>query len=395
MPERIFLHVPNCISAAGRCLAETRETVLVRPFAPLPTCSDLIPGKNIAYGMVSSVADFPANPDFQFTRTKHLIDECVRGMTGLKNLLGLYRPERISVVLGASTSGMHEIESAQKIRRETGNFPDSFSIDALNLNEPTRYLAACLGAKGVVYTVSNACASGAMSLAIGAMLLRSNLADAVVCGGIDGYSRFTTLGFYHLGVVSEEPATPFGSDRHGINLGEGGALVVLSRQSSPVELAGIGLSCDAYHPSAPDPQGAGAAAAMAQALASAGIEPQAVDFISAHGTGTELNDAMEARAIAAVFGSNVPTASLKPFTGHTLAGAGALQAAFAWMLLQDNPQGLLPASFVGTGPDPDLASIDLVTERRTTGAPLSYVLGNAFAFGGANVSLLFHRTGLS
>lgn len=201
--------------------------------------------------------------------------------------------------------------------------------------------------------------------------------------------RFTTSGFYALGALSLVQCRPFAADRSGINLGEGGALVLLTKEESPVRLAGFAHTCDAYHPSAPDPEGIEASKAMQMALAAAGLAPTAVDFVSAHGTATPLNDAMEAKAVNRVFGAQTPVASLKGLTGHTLAGAGALQAAFAWILLTMNPEGRLPVNTLSPVKDPALAAIDLVTEPRVLGRKIKAVAGNAFAFGGANASLVF------
>lgn len=389
MKDRVFLHSVNCISSAGLCLADFRRTILKKSFQPLRVFRNIIAEKSLAYGFVEQIPDDSIGLDVLHTRTSRLIARCLEGMRKAKEKVSHFAPSRIAVIAGATTSGMREVESAQLFYKQHGQYPQNFSIAALNLNNPAQQIAQYFGAQGPVYTVSNACASGAAAIAAGAQLLQSSIADAVICGGIDGYSRFTTQGFLNLGVVSPLACQPFSADRCGINLGEGGALVLLTKEESPVELAGFGLSCDAYHPSAPDPSGAGAAAAMRGALASAGIAPEEVNFISAHGTATRLNDAMEAKAIHAVFGPDVPVASLKPYTGHTLAGAGALQAAIAWAMICDNPQGILPANRAANGLDPELDHIALLQAPVSLGHAPSYILGNAFAFGGSNVSLLF------
>ena len=130
---------------------------------------------------------------------------------------------------------------------------------------------------------------------------------------------------------------------------------------------------------------------MEKALREANLAPKDIDFVSAHGTATPLNDAMEAKAVHRILGENARIASLKPYTGHTLAGAGALQAAFAWLLLTDNPEGRLFVNQTSGTKDPTLAPVHLVETPEKLGRPLKAVMGNAFAFGGSNAVLLFKR----
>ena len=222
-----------------------------------------------------------------------------------------------------------------------------------------------------------------MALESAAQLLCADLADLVIAGGCDGFCQFTNAGFSALSAVSSEPCTPFAESRKGINLGEGGALVAMSRQASEALLAygGAGLTTDAHHLSAPEPEG----------IQAAGIAPTDVDLVLAHGTGTPLNDSMEAKAIEAVFGSTTPCASYKALSGHTLAGAGALQAAIAVALLTDNPDGVLPPSAGIETTDPALAPAHVLTQTRVLGREIRHIVSNAFAFGGSNASAVFSR----
>lgn len=146
-------------------------------------------------------------------------------------------PDRVAVVLGACTSGMHRIEEDMSEYVRTQQLPKNFSIRNLNLFEPARFVADKIGARGPVYTVSNACASGLLALESAAQLLCADLADLVIAGGCDGFCQFTNAGFSALSVVSSESCTPFAESRKGINLGEGGALVAMSRQASEALLA--------------------------------------------------------------------------------------------------------------------------------------------------------------
>jgi 3-oxoacyl-[acyl-carrier-protein] synthase-1 len=179
-------------------------------------------------------------------------------------------------------------------------------------------------------------------------------------------------------------AKPFSSERRGINIGEAAAFSVLQRTGSGPRLLGVGESAHAHHMSSPDPEGRGAQLAMRAALAAGGVSPDEVDYVNTHGTGTRLNDAMEALAISQVLGSGgAAIVSTKAYTGHTLGAAGAVEAVFTLEALR---AGWTPASLGAEPVDPDLP-VDIATERRDF-APRT-ALSNSFAFGGSNVSVLF------
>jgi 3-oxoacyl-[acyl-carrier-protein] synthase-1 len=169
---------------------------------------------------------------------------------------------------------------------------------------------------------------------------------------------------------------------------------LLQPGDGPVQLLGIGETSDAYHASAPAPDGAGAAAAMRQALADAGLSPDDICYVNLHGTGTPLNDSMESRAMTAVFGRAVPASSTKPMTGHMLGSAGACEAAFLWLTLSPihNPAGRLPPHLWDGVAMPDLPPLNLVAigDRMPPGAPAA-MLSNSFAFAGSNAVLVLGR----
>jgi 3-oxoacyl-[acyl-carrier-protein] synthase-1 len=192
-----------------------------------------------------------------------------------------------------------------------------------------------------------------------------------------------------LEAVATERCNPLSANRRGINIGEGAALFLMGRDAAPVRLAGWGETADAHHMSAPDPTGRGAADAMRLALARAGVDARVVDYVNLHGTATEHNDAMESRAIADVAGLAAHVSSTKPLTGHALAAAGAIEAAFAWHVLVDNPAGRLPAHWWDGAADPALAALPVVAPGFALGRPVRHVISNSFAFGGSNAALLF------
>jgi 3-oxoacyl-[acyl-carrier-protein] synthase-1 len=190
-------------------------------------------------------------------------------------------------------------------------------------------------------------------------------------------------GFFCLDALAPTPCQPFSAQRKGISIGEGGAFLLLEKGGEPMALLeAVGESSDAYHVSAPHPEGLGAEAAMQRALQIACVKAEDVDHVNAHGTGTRLNDSAEAKAIGKVFGDQVPVVSTKGFTGHMLGGAGATEAVFAIMAIEE---GFLPPSL---GADPIDEKITLNIPTRVTEGRFRRVISNSFAFGGNNVSVL-------
>jgi 3-oxoacyl-[acyl-carrier-protein] synthase-1 len=301
----------------------------------------------------------------------------------------------IAVVLGTSTTGIAESEAAVQQHHETGHLPEQYHYSQQELGSPSRTLAEFLGCAGPVYSVSTACTSSAKALISGARLLRANLADLVIAGGVDTLTRFTIAGFSSLEAVSAAPCLPFSANRCGINIGEAAALFLMRRKTADedegtVTLAGWGESSDGYHISAPDPEGAGAAKAMLEALTRAGCAANDIGYINLHGTATRHNDAMESRVVSRLF-PNCPTSSTKPLTGHTLGAAGALEAVLTWLALTDENHRLPPHLWDGVQ-DPDDPPLSLVAPHTRVATPLRAALSTSFAFGGSNAALLLQIT---
>jgi 3-oxoacyl-[acyl-carrier-protein] synthase-1 len=281
--------------------------------------------------------------------------------------------DRVAVVVGTSTS-------------------EDFHYGQQEMGSPAAMLARELGVSGPAYVHSSACSSSAKALASAARLLRLGVCDAVLTGGVDSLCRFTVAGFSALESVSAARCNPMSANRGGINLGEGAALFLMTRTPSAVALCGWGESSDGHHMSAPDPAGAGARIAIGEALARAGIDAAEVDYVNLHGTATVQNDAMEAAVIHDLFGPGVRASSTKPFTGHALGAAGAIEAALCWLAMQDdNDSGILPAHLWDSVPDPALPALHLVAPGERLGRPLRRVLSTSFAFGGSNAALLLGR----
>jgi 3-oxoacyl-[acyl-carrier-protein] synthase I len=303
-----------------------------------------------------------------------------------------YGADRIGIVIGTSTSGIAESESALRQYPITGVLPEQFHYGQQELGSPAAMLAATLGIGGPAYVHSSACASSAKALASGARLIQMGVCDAVLAGGVDSLCAFTVAGFKALQSISETQCNPLSRNRNGINIGEGAALFLMSMEPATVALRGWGESSDGYHMSAPDPAGVGARLAMERALARAGIPAAQIDYVNLHGTGTLQNDAMESRVIYALLGGAVAVSSTKPFTGHALGAAGAIEAGLCWLAMQDdNPEGKLPPHLWDGMADPDLPVLSVAEPGSSLGKPLRWVLSNSFAFGGANATLVLGR----
>ena len=303
-----------------------------------------------------------------------------------------YGATRVGVVLGTSTSGVSAAETALVTELHTGALPADFHYGQQEMGSCADVVARELGVSGPAYVHSSACSSSAKALASAARLIRMGLCDAVVTGGVDTLCGFTVAGFSALESVSGARCNPLSANRNGVNLGEAAALFLMSRSPATVALCGWGESSDGHHMSAPDPEGGGARIAMTEALRRAGIDAGAIDYINLHGTATPQNDAMESRAVATLFGVQVAVSSTKPLTGHTLGAAGAVEAAFCWLAMQDeNPEGCLPPHLWDGVPDPALPVLNVVAPGARLGRPIRYALSNSFAFGGSNASLVFGR----
>ncbi len=240
--------------------------------------------------------------------------------------------------------------------------------------------------------VSAACASSAKVFGSARRMIEAGLIDAALVGGTDSLCLTTLYGFHSLQLSSPAPCRPFDIARDGISIGEAAAFALLERVSErtradSVLLYGVGESSDAYHMSAPHPEGLGAKRAMHAALAAAALEPGDIDYINLHGTGTPSNDRSESQAVTSIFGPTTPCSSTKGATGHTLGAAGALEAVISALAIQND---LMPGGVQTTRIDPMLTAHYIKENRR---GRVRRVLSNSFGFGGTNCSLIFGRAG--
>lgn len=311
----------------------------------------------------------------------------------INSMIRNYGVDRIGLVIGTSTSGLRNTELALTEVARGRSKPEKFHYKQQQMAGGADFLASVLGLKGLAYTISTACSSSGRAFASARRLIALDLCDAVIVGGADSLCRFTMGGFEALESLSDGLCKPFGSNRDGINLAEAASLFVLSKEEGPVSLEGIGASSDAYHFSAPDPDGSAVIAAMEMALADALMQPRQIDYVNLHGTATPLNDAMESKAIQQVFGDEAAVSSTKGMTGHALGAAAALELGICWLLLtKDDAQGLLIPNINDDVPDNTLPLLNFVTQGQTLGRRINHCQSNSFAFGGNNISIITSRT---
>jgi 3-oxoacyl-[acyl-carrier-protein] synthase-1 len=297
---------------------------------------------------------------------------------------------RVAVVLGTSTASIGETEDAYA-RLDDGAFPADMARP--NIHTPhslAGFVQQATGLRGPCITVATACSSSAKVFAQAARLIQAGVVDAALVGGVDTLCGSVLFGFNSLGLVSSAPCRPFDSARDGLSLGEAGGFAVLERtrtghDAEGLQLRGYGESSDAHHMSAPHPEGLGARLAMGDALARAGVAAGEIGYLNLHGTATPANDAVEARAVAALFPDTLHASSTKGWTGHTLGAAGIVESVFALLALE---HGLLPGTLHSSTADSACgAQIRFDNAQRR----IDHAMNNSFGFGGNNCSLVFGR----
>ncbi len=396
----IYLSAMGMVSALGSSHAHTLQQLLAGSRDGMVKNSELIPGKELRLGTVSEpLPECQSDNPSEHSRNNQLILAALEPITEEVNrLVSRYGAHRIGVVVGTSTSGTLEAEGSMDKKLGSGQFPQGYDFSIQEMGDLSRFLANTLELTGPAYTVSTACSSSGKVFAAGKRLLQADVCDAVVVGGADSLCRLTVNGFTALESVANGYCQPFSKGRDGINLGEGAALFTMTKETSEIQLMGVGESSDAWHISAPHPEGRGAINAMQSALDDAGLADTAIDYLNLHGTATPLNDAMESYAVNQVFSHPVPCSSTKTMTGHTLGAAGAIEAGFAWLLLTEhNQQQRLPPHIADNDRDSEIAPLNLVNPNHEVSQPLSYqplnyIMSNSFAFGGSNVCLILGRS---
>ncbi|MEO8409082.1 MAG: beta-ketoacyl-[acyl-carrier-protein] synthase family protein [Propionivibrio sp.] len=388
MKARTFLPALGIVNALGCARDEVAHALLAGDTSGMVGESGWLPAGPVRVGRARGVLpDIPSRlADYAARNNRLLLAALAQIEAAVDAALTRFGRDRVGVVLGTSTSGIAEGEAAIATWRTSGQLPAAFTYRQQEIGMPAVFLARHLDLGGPAYTVSTACTSSAKAFASARRLLRQGLCDAVLVGGVDSLCKLTLNGFSALESITAELTNPLSRNRRGINIGEGAALFLHSREEAAIELLGIGETSDAYHMSAPHPEGLGAEAAMRAALADAGLAATDVDYVNLHATATTKNDAMESRAVARVFPGGVACSGTKPLTGHLLGAAGATELGLCWLALRT---GRLPPQVWDGVADPELPPLDLVAgTRHFVRAAGRACLSNSFAFGGSNASLL-------
>jgi 3-oxoacyl-[acyl-carrier-protein] synthase-1 len=393
--QPLFLNRYSIASSAGIGLEATAQAVRDMRSGLAPCRFETV-RLNTYVGQIPDVLLAPVRPDLDVfdCRNNRIAQLCLRQDGFDQQVLAArkkYGAERIGVFLGTSTSGILETELAYRARDADGALPRDFRYATThNTFSVAWFVQEYLGLKGPSMAISTACSSSAKAFGSAARMIAAGLCDAAVVGGVDSLCLTTLYGFGSLGLLSPVACRPFDVDRDGISIGEGAGMVLLEKQPDPraaqaIALLGIGESSDAYHMSTPHPEGLGARLAMLQALENAQLEPDAVDYINLHGTGTRSNDITEDKAVCAVFGRDTPCSSTKGWTGHTLGACGAIEAILCVLAIE---HGLMPGSVNTRALDPAMGLRYLLEGRAQ---PVTIAMSNAFGFGGTNCSLLLGR----
>jgi 3-oxoacyl-(acyl-carrier-protein) synthase len=400
MSQKVYVTGIGIISAIGNNVAETLasfnnlksgigalEHINSRHKTEIPVAEVKASNEEL-----TEMAGFSA--DYKNTRTALLgiiaAKEAVKsaGITDIKEF-------RTGLISATSVGGMGMTENLWMDYLDTNKSGDWLRyIESHECGDSTEAIADSLDVKDFLSTISTACSSSANSIMLGARLIKQGILDRVIVGGTDCLSKFTINGFNTLMILDRENCKPFDGQRKGLNLGEGAGFIVIESEKAAkgkeifCELTGYGNANDAYHQTASSPEGAGAFLAMEKAFKVSGLKPADIDYINAHGTGTEINDLSEGTALDKMFDKKVPMiSSTKAFTGHTLGACGGIEAVFSVLAIKYNM--VYPTlNYVNQMPEVSFTPvIRLIKDKK-----INNVLSNSFGFGGNTSALIFSRS---
>ena len=384
----------GCLCAAGANLNECMDSLFAgkrNPFPPTRFSSD----HQVAYPVFEisnafDLGDSGQRSDILFTAKLSLIaaKEAIENAGWNREA---FKDKRVGVCIGTTVGSTMNNEEFYRSYR-IGENPNMEAITRFLNSNPAQVIAAEYGLTGPCQTVVNACSSGTDAIGLGASWIRSGTCDVVLAGGADELCRVTYNGFISLMITDDSPCKPFDASRKGLNLGEGAAVLVLEssdlcharKQPVRASVLSYGSGCDAYHLTAPAPDGSGLRQAITAAMTACNKTVENVAFVNAHGTGTADNDRVESLVLNELL-PQIPYLSTKGYTGHTLGAAGAIEAAFTIVCLE---AGEIPASAGFKTQDPDLP-IKPVTHR--TPVKGSIAITQSLAFGGNNAVIVFGR----
>ena len=379
-------------AAIANCLGTDTRTVLARAFAGTGAFSPASAYYDVPFATVLGVMPVLDTEGLAcaMTRVAGIAFASVKQLHPAAHVaVERWGARRVAYVFASSTGGLEETERAIA--------PDprvpitaAYSYANHGVDATTPAIMRYLGLEGVHLAISTACSSGLKALASAIRLIDHGLADAVVVGSADSLCRTTVFGFHSLGLTAPTATQPFSRERAGLTLGEGSAYVVIerdgeaSRHAALASLGGIGAASDAFHHTSPHPEGLGGQMCMREALGRAKLSPNAISYVSAHGTGTPQNDAAEAFAVNCVFERPIPLTATKSLTGHTLGTAGLTSVVLAIESLRR--QEIPPTSCAIADEALHVRVVDTPTPAR-----VEHVIVNAFGFGGSNASAVISR----
>jgi 3-oxoacyl-[acyl-carrier-protein] synthase II len=403
--RRVVITGVGAVSPLGLTAASTWDAVVsgrsgVGPISRFDT-------EGFAVRIAGEVAGFEPESVFGRRRAKHLDRVTQMALVATAEAVESSKldigadPDRVGALFGTGIGGIHSLEEGMTVLAQRGpEWVSPYTLPMMIPNMLVGQVAMEWGIRGYSSCTVTACSASAQAIGEGLDLIRAGRADAMVCGGSEApITRVGIAGFAAMKALSTrnaEPARasrPFDAGRDGFVMGEGAAVLVLEereaarRRGAPIlaELAGYAATSDAYHMTQPHPEGDGAARAMRAACEDAGLAPDAIGYVNAHGTSTAPNDRIETAALKRVFGKNVPpVSSTKSMTGHTLGAAGALESVICVQALNHQ---ILPATINQEQADPD-CDLDYVPNRSRPAA-FKAVMTNSFGFGGHNATLIF------
>jgi 3-oxoacyl-(acyl-carrier-protein) synthase len=396
MPSRIFITGSGIISSIGKNLQETLTSLMegrsgIGRIRLLETAlKNEIPVAEVKFDHkeLFEIAGIPLQEGY----SRNALLGIIAGTEAFHHArLELFQNLKTGLISATTVGGMDRCELYYHdfLHNDSRNI----YIDSYDCADSTEKIADHLGIRDFITTISTACSSSANAILLGARMIQSGKLDRVLAGGCESLTKFHLNGFNALKILDKEPCKPFDENRNGITLGEGAAYVVLESETSIkqsknvilAELVGWGNACEAYHQTASSPDGVGAFLAMKKALEMSKLRPDQVDYINAHGTGTDNNDLSEGKAIEKLFAGNIPkVSSTKPFTGHTTSAAGSTEAILSMLCLQH--QAIWPNLNFRT-PISELNFLPV--EKLLTNVPVNAVMSNSFGFGGNDTSLIF------
>ena len=394
----IYVTGAGIISALGNGKQETLEALKnqqsgVVHMRHLTTTHNEFPVGEVKYSNLEMKQMLGFKPEHATVRSALLAIIAMQEARRQANLNHRDPSLRVAFISGITVGGMDQAE--QHYQDFLHNNTKNDYIDLNDCGGATEQIADYFGDFQIVSTVVTACSSSANAIMLGADLIQENRADIVVAGGCECLSKYHVNGFHTLMILDRDVCKPFDRDRAGINLGEGAGYVVLEssetaqkRGVQPIgKLSGYCNACDAYHQTASSPDGHGAFLAMKGALEHAGLQPEDIDYINAHGTGTPNNDLTEGIAVMNLFGDHIPPlSSIKSYLGHTTSAAGSVETIISLLIMEHN---FLPVSLNFRHPIEEHSFMP-VTDP-TPKRPLRHILSNSFGFGGNNSAIILSK----